>query len=509
MIFTLVLRLKAFDTCDRRAVNLLFSFDEYILDPDRRELRRDGSLVPVEPQVFDLLAFLIRNRDRVVTKDDLLGFVWGGRIISESTLASRINAARRGVGDNGQQQRLIRTIIGKGFRFVAEVEERSGGEPATAFSPPRLSIVVLPFRNLSGDPAQQYFADAITDDLTTDLSRIVNMLVIARNTAFTYRERSVDAKQIGRQLGVRYLLEGSVQRLGGHIRVNAQLIDAETTAVLWAERLDREVGDLFALQDEITSRIAVTLGSELIAAEAARRAENPDALDHILRGRFAASKGSSSENHAQAIRLFERALALDPQSTPARSLLASQLAIRVLDQLSETPAADIARAEELADQALVDSPGSVLAHYAKGNCLRAQGRWQDAIPEYETVIALNPNSMAISDIGWCKFWIGRMEEAAPAYGRAIRLNPRAAGISYFRLGLAHLVSGRIEEAIRSLETARSHLPAHPNTRAILAAAYGLKSEPGRAAAELAEARRLVGDERFASIKRLKAVGYFP
>jgi DNA-binding winged helix-turn-helix (wHTH) protein len=193
---------------------LLFWFEDYALDTDRRELRQGPALLSVEPQVFDLLVFLVRNRDRVVSKDDLLASVWGGRIVSESTLASRINAARRIIGDNGERQRLIRTIIGKGVRFVGAVrEQRVTGEPVAASISPRLSIVVLPFTNLSNDPEQEYFADGITDDLTTDLSRISGSFVIARNTAFTYKGRSVDVRQIGRELGVRYVLEGSVRRL--------------------------------------------------------------------------------------------------------------------------------------------------------------------------------------------------------------------------------------------------------------------------------------------------------
>jgi TolB-like protein len=180
---------------------------------------------------------------------------------------------------------------------------------------PRLSIVVLPFANLSDDREQQYFADGITDDLTTDLSRVANMFVISRNTAFTYRNKPVDAKHIGRELGVRYVLEGSVRRSGDQVRVNAQPIDAETDAHMWAERFDQGTGDLFALQNEITSRIAVALNVELIAAEAARRSDHPDALDYILRGRAAWAKAPTRDNYREVIDLFERALALLRRST--------------------------------------------------------------------------------------------------------------------------------------------------------------------------------------------------
>jgi adenylate cyclase len=201
--------------------------------------------------------------------------------------------------------------------------------PAVPSRAPRLSIVVLPFANLSNDPEQQYFADGVTEDLTTDLSRVSHSLVISRNTAFTYKDKPVNTKRIGRELGVRYVLEGSVQRLGKQVRVNAQLIDAETDAHLWAERFNRDIGDRFALQNEITGRIANTLNAELISAEAARPTENPDALDYILRGRAAWSEGPTRDNYAQAISLFERALALDPGSVEAQSQLAGALAARV------------------------------------------------------------------------------------------------------------------------------------------------------------------------------------
>ena len=249
---------------------------------------------------------------------------------------------------------------------------------------PRLSIVVLPFANLSNDPEQGYFADGITEDLTTDLSRIANMLVISRNTAFTYKNKPVNAKQIGRELNVRYVLEGSIRRSGNRVRANAQLIDAETDAHLWAERFDRDTDDLFALQDEVTGRIAIALNLELVCAEAARSADHPDALDFILRGRALSSTPPTTENYAEAIRLYERALTLDPQSVEAQALLARILAARAMDGLTHSAEADITRAQRLVWQALAASPRSPLAHYARGQVLRAQGRCEEAIPEYET-----------------------------------------------------------------------------------------------------------------------------
>ncbi len=241
---------------------MLFLFDDYALDIDRRELRRGPVLLPIEPQVFDLLVFLVKNRDRLVSRDDLLDSVWGGRIVSESTIASRINAARRAIGDSGEQQRLIRTIIGRGFRFVGPVRQQpAGAEPAIQAAMPRLSILVLPFTNLSDDPEQQYFADGITEDLTSDLSRLAHMFRDLTKYCVQVSEQVIDTKQIGRELGVRYVLAGSVRRSGNQFRVSAQLIDAATDAHLWTERFDGDTSDLFALQDEITSQIANALTS--------------------------------------------------------------------------------------------------------------------------------------------------------------------------------------------------------------------------------------------------------
>ena len=352
---------------------------------------------------------------------------------------------------------------------------------------------MLPFTNLSDDPEQQYFADGITEDLTTDLSRIADMFVISRNTAFTYQDKPVDTKQIGRELGVRYVLEGSVRRSGNQVRVNAQLIDAETDAHLWAERFDRDIGDLFALQNEITSRIAIALNLELIAAEAARPTEHPDALEYIFRGRAVRLKPPTRENHAEAIGLFERALALDPRSVEAQSRLAIALTARVLDGMSDTPAADIARAEELGEQALAASPRSPLAHFAKGQVLRAQGRYDGGHSRIRDGDALNRNwANAYANLGWCKFFTGSIEEADPTQEQAIRLSPRDPQIGnwYDRIGHVHLLQSRTDEAIVWLEKARSANPAHPMFTPILAAAYALKGETERAAAELAEARRL-------------------
>jgi TolB-like protein/tetratricopeptide (TPR) repeat protein len=415
--------------------------------------------------------------------------------------------------DLGEQQvkNISRPVRVYALRLETAAEPTGPSTPLASpvsqfLKAPRLSIVVLPFANLSNDPEQQYFADGITEDLTTELSQLANMLVISCNTAFTYQGKRVDTKRIGSELGVRYVLEGSVRRSGNQVRVNAQLIDAESDVHLWAERFNGDTSDLFALQDEITRRIAVALNLELVVVEAARPTERPDALDYILRGRAALLKPLTRDTWAEVITLFEHALSLDPQSVEAQSLLAISLAGRVLSPGTNFAAADIARAEELVGRALSASPRSPRAHMAKGHVLRAQRRWAEAIPEYETVLAHNRNLvLALHGLGQCKLFTGSIDEVIPLMEQAIRLGPRDPHIFLFcaEIGRVHLLQSRIDEAILWLEKSRSANPLHPLSHIVLASAYGLRGETEHAAAELAEARRL-GDGRYLSIARLKA-----
>jgi TolB-like protein/class 3 adenylate cyclase/Tfp pilus assembly protein PilF len=376
---------------------------------------------------------------------------------------------------------------------------------------PRLSIVVLPLANLSGDPKQQYFADGITEDLTTDLSRIAGSFVISRNTAFTYKDKPVDAKRIGRELNVRYLLEGSVRRSGQQVRVDARLIDAETGGSIWAEGFDHDTSDLLALQDEVTSRIAIALDLAMVGAEAARPTDHPDAVDYILRGRAAyySYQGSTREGFAEAVDLFAKALTVDPGSLDARALLAAALVGRAFEQMSDTAASDIERAERLADEVLAVSLRHPFARFARAQVLRVQGRYDAAIPEYEIAIARNHNWVAaIAALGLCRFLAGSIEEAIPAQELAIRLSPRDPRLAnwYWRIGMVHLLQSRTGEAILCLEKARSINPALPGPRAWLASAYALVGDGERAASELAEARQRSGDGRYSSIARRQAVG---
>jgi TolB-like protein/Tfp pilus assembly protein PilF len=492
-------------------------FGRFRILPHRREVLADNRPIELGGRAYDVLMVLVEANGAVIGKDELMSRVWPGRIVEEGNLRAQISALRIALGDTD----LIRTVPGRGYQFTAEIRTRTGygqgpleqeisiAPPAAA---PRLSIVVLPFINFSDDREQQYFADGITEDLTTDLSRLAGYSIISRNTAFTYRNRPSETKQIGRELGVRYVLEGSVQRSRNRVRVSVQLIDAETDTHLWADRLDRDADDLFVLQNEIASQIAGALHVELIGAEAARPSVQPDALDYVLRARaLYLGNVPTRDNYAAQIALYERALALDPGSEKIQSFLAWQLAARVLDQMSNTAAADLARAETLADHALAALPRRALAHYAKAQVLRAQLRFEQAISEYETVLAFNRNwAHAIAALGYCKFLTGLIDEAIPAQERAIRLSPRDPEIwlYYFWIGQVHLLQSRVGEAILWFEKARRANPEHPLPHAYLASADALNGESGRAAAELARAGELCGDDRYSSIARLRAVGLF-
>ena len=330
---------------------LIYGFEDFSLDIDKQELRRGAELAAVEPQVLDLLIYLIRNRERVVSKEDLIADVWKGRIVSDSTLTSRITSVRQAIGDSGDEQRLIRTIARKGLRFVGEVREdrSSGGASAPQRSPhverdtvalaapgpqPPLpdkpSIAVLPFTNMSGDPEQEYFSDGITEDIITALSRLRWFFVIARNSTFVYKGQAVDVRLVGRDLGVRYVLEGSVRKSGQRMRITSQLLEATTGSHIWTERYDRELTDIFALQDVITASVTAAIEPKLIAAEGmrteTRSIDDLNAWDLVARALSHFGKMTAADNDA-AIATLRQTVVRHPTYAPAHSILAFALLV--------------------------------------------------------------------------------------------------------------------------------------------------------------------------------------
>ena len=335
--------------------------------------------------------------------------------------------------------------------------------------PPRLSVVVLPFANIGGDPEQEYFVDGVTESLTTDLSRIAGSFVIGRNTAFTYKGKAVDLKKIGRELGVRYVLEGSVQRGGNRMRVNVQLIDAETGNHLWAERFDKPLADLFDMQDEIVARLARQLNIELVVAEA-RRAERktlPDAMDLYFQGRASANKGSAPENLAQARGYFEHSLALDPNNIEAMVGTANVDLACLSSYLTDDRATLAAATEVTLTKVLSLVPNHALAQYLLGGVYVLTNRAAEGIAKFEHALALDRNlATAHSLIGLAKCFNGRAEEAESHVLEALRLSPRDTNAYNWMLiaGVAKLYLGRDEEAavwlLRSIEANRNHSSAH-------------------------------------------------
>jgi TolB-like protein len=481
--------------------NLLYSFDKFRLDTDRRELHRGGELCAVEPQVFDLLECVIRSRHRVVTRDDLLAEVWNGRIVSEATLTSRINAARTAIGDNGQDQRLIRTILRKGIRFVGAVTEEPSSAAASrvdggvdgqapALSPPdKPSIAVLPFSNMGADPEQEYFADGMVEDIITGLARIRWLFVIARNSTFTYKGRAIDVKQVGRELGVRYVLEGSVRRASERVRVSAQLIDAATGMHVWAERYDRVLGDVFALQDEITLSVVGAIEPSLRLAEVERvRRKRPDSLgayELVLQ----AQPGVYSrmpEHSATALELLERALALDPSYALAHGYAAEcHHTLFLRGGLNEAHrCASIRHAEAALAHGRDDAFALALAGFAIGMDKHDRAA---AFAAFDTALAISPSSALTYILGSVVLaWAGEAERAIEWSERGLRLSPfdpwRAS--AHFAAALGHFHLRRYEKAAEAARWAVHSAPGFSISYVILAASLaGLERiDDARAAA---------------------------
>ncbi len=631
---------------------MLYSFEDFSLDTARRELRRGSAPVSLQRQVFDVLEYLIRNRERVVSKDDLLAAVWNGRIVSESTLFTRINAARTAIGDRGEEQRLIRTTHGKGFRFVGAVREkeetvrklaaifaadvagysrlmeqdevgtlrrltacrailderiaayrgrifgsagdsvvadfasavdavqcavavqdsigkesaaRPAGEQmrfrigvhigdvlvqgenlfgdgvniaarlealaepggicisamvrdqigtklplafsdlgeqrvkniehpirayrvrgetatATAATPPPLpdkpSIAVLPFMIMSGDPEQDFVADGIAEDIITALSHYPSLFVIARNSCFTYKGRAVDVKQVGRELGVRYVLEGSVRRAANRIRVTAQLVEAETSNHIWAEHYDRDLTDIFALQDEITEAVTIAIAPAIADAEQRRAMRRPpeslDAWAAYQRGQWHFSKGTADGN-ALAQKFFQQAIDLDPSFAGSHTGLAYALwrAAGVFGTRSLAEAEELA--EALVRRAVALDGNDAEARTCFGKLLMRRGDYAGALAEIESALAMSPNlADAHEALGSVLTRSGHPREGRIALEKGIRLDPRNPNnhLQLLDLTINYYLSREYDAAVEAAKRGIRSYPGHSNQYRWLAAALG-------------------------------------
>jgi TolB-like protein len=494
-------------------------FEDFSLDLERRELRRGSQLLELEPKVFDLLAFLIRHRDRVVTRDELITQVWNGRIVSESALATCINASRAAVNDSGDTQRLIKTLPRKGIRFVGEVHEQERGPHPNELPegrsteglrlPDKPSIAVLAFQNLSSDPEQEYFADGVVEDIIAGLSRISWLFVIARNSSFVYKGKAVDIKQVGRELGVRYVLEGSVRKSGDRVRIATLLVEAPSGVHLWAERYDRSYSDIFDLQDEITASVIGAIEPNLRKVEIERvrrkRPESLGAYDLVLRA-LPHTYSHRAEDADIAIPQLLKALELEPGYPAAHASLAwcyhflFRLGLR--DQ-------DRARAIEHAHAALAGGADDASTLGISGFVISMDERdYATGLNLFDRALSLSSsNIFALSCSALILAFKGEFEGAMDRAQRALRLSPFDSlnYLSYNALVVSHLCNGRYQEAQdagrRSVQLNQRFSVCHAFLAAALAAL-------GRIEEARAEGQRVLTLEPTFTINRFLAVAGF-
>lgn len=478
---------------------MTYSFSEFSLDPDAFELTRDTDKIAVEPQAFSLLQFLIENRDRVVSKDELIEKVWDGRIVSDAALNSCVNAARRAVSDNGKAQAVIKTFPRRGFRFVAEVSNITStgkrlqperGAPTQSDGP---SIAVLPFDNLSADPEQDYFSDGMAEDLITDLSKISNLYVAARNSTFAFKGRVPEVREIADKLGVAFILEGSVRRMGERLRINAQLINAADGGHVWAERYDGELTEIFEFQDRIREKIVAALRLKLTPADKTRterrRTENIDAYDLFLKGRQNYFR-YAPESLAAAIGQLEKAIELDPGFADAYGYLSyCTFASRILRWLDYDETLE--NALSLAERAVSLDPESALAHTRLGWILGWMRRYDEAFESFETALSLQPDlAETHTYYGELLNFYGDYERALELCQRAYRLDPLQPPSWEYHLGHAYLGLGRLQEAIDNIQSACARAPKFIPARLYLTFAYAESDRMQDARAQIETVREL-------------------
>lgn len=489
------------------------AFDDCVLDLDRRELFRADQAVAIAPKVFDLLVYLAEHSERVVSRDDLIDAVWGGRIVSESTLASHINAVRKAVGDDGQQQRVVRTVARKGFRFVADVREAEsldGGGLAGAEStrpveasapapalPARPSIAVLPFVNLSGDPEQDYLADGVVEDIIAALSKYRWLFVVARNSSFAYKGRTVDVKQIGRELGVRYVLEGSWRKAEKRVRVTGQLVDTTAGAHHWAGRFEGVLGDIFELQDQITESVVGAIAPQLERAEIERARHKPteslDAYDYYLRGMTRLHQGTK-DGIDQALPLFHKAMEIDPDFSSAYAMAAWCHCWRKINGWMTDRLREMAEGVRLARRAVELDKGDAVVLTRSGHALgHLAGDLESGIALLDKATMLNPNLAAAWFLGaFLRLWHGETDTAIEHFAHAMRLSPLDPELYRMKAGMAaaHLFIGRYDEASSWAEQASRDLPSLLLAAAILAASHALAGRTVEAQRAMEHLRQL-------------------
>lgn len=448
-----------------------FTFGRYQLDPALRELRCDGEVVHVEPQVLDLILHLVRNRERVVSQNELLDALWHGRCVSESTFRSRINAARTALGDSGKRQCFIRTLPKRGFRFVGEVTTWNGtGEAsslngnasivvvpagpiqATPGNGGRPAVVVLPFSNLGDDLEGEHYADGITQDITTALAKHRSLLVIARSSAFAFKHHDGDMRDVGHKLGADYLVEGSFHKVGQHVRVTAHLVERKTGCLIWADRFDRELEGIFEVQDAITAMIAASIEPQIGAAERHRvergGSGNFRTWDLFHLGAQYLYKATAGDNQ-EAQKLLRRAVESDPRFAQGYAFLSYAIILSMLYFDAEPTPERLKEAHELARHGIELDQQDAMIRFVYGRVLLARRHYMSALDELKLAVEMNPTlAVGHCGVGDSLAYNGHFEEAFPHFQRALDLSPydpqRWAFYAY--RALAHLFAQQFEHA---------------------------------------------------------------
>jgi len=488
---------------------VIYRFGAYSVDTGRLELCSSGQVIPVQPQAFALLLFLIENHERVVSKDEIIDNIWEGRSVSDATLNTRINALRRALGDSGESQSVIKTFARRGFRFVAEIENEEEAETGLAPSTNTgdiPSIAVMPFVNISGNPEQEFFADGITEDLVTSMSRIRGFFISGRNSTFSYKNLKTDVRTVSKELGVRYILEGSVRTAGNRVRVSAQLTSGDTGEQLWADRYDRDLTDIFAIQDEVTESVIGQLAPELYAAEHSRLHRKPpqslDAWECFVRAMHQYSK-QSAQSSAEALEYLDRAIKLDAGYAQALGLYAITLSWRVIQRL-EPFEESIKKSLDYANLAIAADANEAWAHMGHGMVLMVGREGAKATLSFNRAVELSPNfAYAHAMLGAASAYGGRFDAAIKAIRRAVKLSPRDTFLDKFYLyySIAYFQDGDYGKAALSAEQAIQLKPEHPNTHMLAAASYALDGNDSSAKAALDIFKNLVPGTNAATVER--------
>ena len=450
---------------------MAFLFNQITLDPDRYRLIRAGQQIPVEPQVFDLLVYLVKNRNRVVTRDELLENLWKGKVVSDSALGASLKDARKAVGDNGSRQQIIRTIHGRGYRFIAAVSESTANDYVfdnrselneLLSLPDKPSVAVLPFTNMSGDPEQEYFADGMTDEIITGLSRVPGLFVIANNSTMTYKGRAVDVKDVAREQGVRHVLEGGIRKSGGNIRITAQLIDGISGLHLWAERYDRKLDDIFAVQDDISHRVVVELQVKLVTGERSRPwatgTQNVKAWELVSHAKSRAEKHIREEAQVARPMVLE-AIELDPDYSAAWSMLGWISWEEAAWDWVDDPDQSIQIARDAVSRSLACKIPYPASYSLMGYVNHYLGEVEAAIESARKAVDMAPgDSGVLALLGNLLVETGRFAEGIQSLNRAIRLCPFPPSWYLTSLGLGFHLDGDNEAAVPILKRAATQEP---------------------------------------------------